>query len=175
MDTPTHVLLPAPRAEEPKASSALTLDLAKLPQVDAQLSALLPHLARLDDNQLVQLAADAHRLETCAFRLRGACVAELRRRIRTRLLGGRGRRDTSGIGVGAQLAHLASEIGVGITTLKIDARIHEAFFANAESNTGFEHKTHAPINWVCARTQFPYRPQRLRRRLRGYGHLSSKL
>lgn len=108
---------------------SLTLDLAALPQADAQLTALLPHLARLDDAQLIRLAADARRLETCAFRLRGACVAELRRRIRTHLSGGRGRRDTSGIGVGAQLVRLAAGIGVSVATLKTDARIHEVFFA----------------------------------------------
>lgn len=108
---------------------SLTLDLADLPQADAQITALLPHLARLDDAQLIRLAADARRLETCAFRLRGACVAELRRRIRTRLSGGRGRRDTSGIGVGAQLVRLAAGIGISVATLKTDARIHEVFFA----------------------------------------------
>ena len=174
MDTPTHVLLPAQRAGEPKASSALTLDLTALPQVDAQLSALLPHLARLDDNQLVRLAADARQLETCAFRLRGACVAELRHRIRTRLLGGRGRRDTSGTGIKAQLAHLASEIGVGITTLKIDARIHEAFFADAEDDTetGSARRPSLLAREFYARTQCCSR--HLRRRLRGCGRRSSR-
>ncbi len=129
------VLSPASRAADiattPLTSiTALTLDLTTLPQADAQLSVLLPHLARLDDTQLIRLAADARRLETCAFRLRGACVAELRRRIRTRLSGGRGRRDTSGIGAGAQLARLAANIGVSVSTLKLDARIHEVFFAS---------------------------------------------
>ncbi len=135
MDTPNCVLRPATRAGEPKSSSALTLDLANLPQVDTQLSALLPQLARLDDDQLVRLAAGARRLETYAFRLRGACVAELRRRIKIRLSSGRGKRDTSGVGIKAHLAHLASDIGVSITTLNIDARIHEVFFTDAKSDT----------------------------------------
>lgn len=130
MDTPTRVQSPATVAGHAEASSTLTFDLANLPQADSQLGALLPHLARLDDNQLIRLAADARRLEACAFRLRGACVAELRRRIKIRLTGGRGRRDASGIGTGAQLARLAENIGVSLSTLKTDARIHEVFFTN---------------------------------------------
>jgi len=130
------VLLPRACAENiatatPSTSLApLMLDLTNLPQADAQLTALLPHLAQLDDGQLIHLATDARRLETCAFRLRGACVAELRRRIKIRLTGGRGNRDTSGVGAGAQLARLAARIGVSVSTLKLDARIHKVFFGN---------------------------------------------
>jgi hypothetical protein len=98
-----------------------------LAQLDHQLAALVPRLAQLDDAQLLNLALQARRLESCAFRLRGACVAELRRRT-TRLAGGRGQRDAAGVGIKARLAHLATQLGVSISTLKTDARIHELFF-----------------------------------------------
>jgi hypothetical protein len=119
------VLSPATPAE---AQSPLTLDLTKLTRLDHQLHALLPQLTQLGDTELLQLALHARQLETCAFRLRGACVAELRRRITTRFSGGRGKRDTDGTGIHAQLAQLAAEIGVSLATLKTDARIHEVFF-----------------------------------------------
>jgi hypothetical protein len=105
------------------------LDLPNLSRLELHLDDLLPQLADFADNQLLELAAHAQRLEACAFRLRGACVAELRRRITTRLVGGRGYRDADGIGIKAQLAQLASQIGISPTTLKTDARIHEVFFA----------------------------------------------
>ncbi len=110
-------------------SLSLSLDPAKVTNFDTQLSDLLPKLPDLADNQLLQLAAHAQRLASCAFRLRGACVAELRRRHCTRLPGGRGKRDTEAAGVTAQLAHMASQIGISSSTLKTDARIHEVFFA----------------------------------------------
>lgn len=133
MDTPTtSVHSPAYIAGHAEVSLALSLDLNRLPDFDTQLDALLPQLTQFNDDQLIRLAAHARRLESCAFRLRGACAAELRRRIKTRLTGGRGRRDASGVGTGAHLARLAERIGVSISTLKTDARIHEVFFTNRE-------------------------------------------
>jgi hypothetical protein len=101
----------------------------QLPPLDAQIASLLPRLSQFDDGELIDLAVQAQRLETCAFRLRGACAAELRRRA-DRLPGGRGRRDTAGVGIKAQLAQLATKIGVSVSTLKTDVRIHELFFAD---------------------------------------------
>ena len=99
----------------------------QLAQLDYQLAALVPRLAQLDDDQLLQLAVQARRLESCAFRLRGVCVAELRQRT-ARLAGGRGRRDTAGTGIKARLTHLAMQLNLSASTLKSDARIHEVFF-----------------------------------------------
>ncbi|MCP9495177.1 MAG: hypothetical protein MSG64_12085 [Pyrinomonadaceae bacterium MAG19_C2-C3] len=134
MNIPDCALRPPSCIEQPESAlsqlPSLTLDLADLPHFDSQLHLLLPLLATLDDWQLHHLAVHARRLETCAFRLRGACVAEVRRRIKVRLSGGRGKRDTSGVGVGAQLARLAAQVGVSVSTLKLDARIHQVFFAN---------------------------------------------
>lgn len=134
MDTRSSLLPPPARADE--RTEALTfhnLDSAQLTHFDTQLDDLLPKLPDLADMQLLELAAHAQRLEVRAFRLRGACVAELRRRITTRLAGGRGHRDADGTGIKAQLAQLASQIGISPTTLKTDARIHEVFFAGETS------------------------------------------
>jgi hypothetical protein len=119
--------------ERPSEAGARTapvsaLALPELPPLDAQIAALLPRLSRLDDDQLVEIAVRAQRLEACAFRLRGACVAELRRRTQ-RLSGGRGNRDAAGVGIKARLSDLAARLGVSVSTLKTDARIHEVFFA----------------------------------------------
>lgn len=113
--------------EETMPASALAEP--PLPPLDAQIDALLPRLAQLDDDELLRVAAQAGRLEACAFRLRGACVAELRRRTR-RLAGGKGKRDTARVGVKARLSDLAARLGVSISTLKTDARIHEVFFSD---------------------------------------------
>jgi hypothetical protein len=129
MDTRPRVLSTVTPTACVEAHSFLSLDLTTLTTFDEQLRALLPKLTEFADVQLLQLAAHARQLEACAFRLRGACVAELRRRIAIRLFGGRGKRDASGIGIKAQLAQLAAQIGVSPTTLKTDARIHEVFFA----------------------------------------------
>lgn len=130
MDTIISALPPATLATSKRqALSASTPDFSYVTEFDTRLAALLPQLADLPDSQLIQLATHARRLETCAFRLRGACVAEMRRRLTNRLAGGRGQRDTAGVGIKAQLTQLATQIGVSITTLKTDGRIHEVFFA----------------------------------------------
>lgn len=98
-----------------------------LSPLDEQSETLLPRLARLDDDQLLEIATHAQRLGSCAFRLRGACVVELRRRT-IRLAGGRGNRDTERVGVKARLIDVAVRLGVSVSTLKTDARIYEIFF-----------------------------------------------
>jgi len=115
-----------------------SLDLAALAQFDDQFESLIARLAQFADAQLLQLAMHAQRLETYAFRLRGACVAELRRRNLSRLAGGRGNRDTTGAGVKARITHLAEQIGVRLSTLMTDARIHEIFFSE---ETGLARET----------------------------------
>ncbi len=92
----------------------------------------LPRLQHLDEEDLLQLAVQAARLEFFAFRLRGAVASELRRRIAHKLPGGRGRRDAEGKGIRACFKQLAAEIGVSVVTLTTDARIHDAFFSHAE-------------------------------------------
>lgn len=126
----TNTVSAALPVTERAPAASLTLDLTGLTESNTQLDALLPTLARLDDAQLLQLASAAGRLEACAFRLRGACVSELRRRITSRLPGGRGKRDAEGSGIQSQLTRLAAQIGISPSTLKTDARIHEVFFTD---------------------------------------------
>jgi hypothetical protein len=90
-----------------------------LTQLDNQLAALMPRLAQLDDAQLLNLALQAQRLESCAFRLRGACVAELPTNHPARRRSGQ--RDAAGVGIKARLAHLATQLGVSVSTLKTNA------------------------------------------------------
>ncbi len=99
-----------------------------LARFESQVNSLCSQLVRLNDDELFQLAVSAKRLETSAFRLRGACVAELRHRAQ-RLVGGRGKRDVTGAGIGANLSRLANEVGVSVSTLQTDAQIHEVFFS----------------------------------------------
>ncbi|HEV7889436.1 MAG TPA: hypothetical protein VGP08_02300 [Pyrinomonadaceae bacterium] len=128
-----------------------TLAEAPLPLLEARIDVLLPRLAQLNDDDLLQLAIQAGRLEACAFRLRGACVAELRRRT-ARLAGGKGKRDTARIGVKARLSDLAARLGVSVSTLKTDARIHEVFFSE---DTGLAREPALPRDYYVTALRAP--------------------
>lgn len=97
------------------------------------IAAVLPQIQQMDEVRLTHLAITAGYLERFAFVVRGACAAELRRRIPTRLAGGRGKQDKDGLGIGSHLAQLAKEIGVSTKTLGTDVRIHEVFFSRGET------------------------------------------
>lgn len=121
-------------AEAPTVKAIDTL-LTDLDRTALTANNLLSLLLQLKDEQLVSVAAQAQRLEAQAFLLRGACAAELRRRITTRLAGGRGKRDERGIGVKAQMARLATEIGIAAKTLLVDAKIYKVFFLDRLETT----------------------------------------
>jgi len=74
------------------------------------------------DDRLVELARDAQNLEKAAFRVRGACGAELKRRIMERRLTGH-EGSTAENSIGQQMSALAKEIGVAPKTLSDDTRI----------------------------------------------------
>ncbi len=108
---------------------------ARIDQLAASLPGLLGQLATRDDEQIIRIAAAARRLERFAFLLRGMCASVLRQRCQHRLPGGRGRRDSDGVGIQAQMARLAEQAGVDRRTLEVDARISDTFFANADETT----------------------------------------
>lgn len=81
------------------------------------------------DNRLIELARDAQGLEKAAFRVRGACGSELKRRIRERQEQVPSARDDNGH-IGKQMSALAREIGVAPKTLEDDTRIYETFSDN---------------------------------------------
>jgi hypothetical protein len=76
------------------------------------------------NERLVELARDAQYLEKAAFRVRGACGAELKKRIRERQLEDP---ENPGPKVGQQMKELAQQIGVASKTLEDDTRIYETF------------------------------------------------
>jgi hypothetical protein len=92
-------------------------------------------LPKLTEDQLIQIIANAGRMEGYFFLARGMCVLELRSRIRERLAGGRGKRDYSGKGINAQTMRLAETTRVNISTLNTDARICEVFFPVGDETT----------------------------------------
>ena len=96
---------------------------------EPQVNIILSQLDSLNDDELIHLAVSARQMEIAAFRLRGACVAELRLRAR-RLAGGRGKRDLTGAGISSQLSRMARQGGISTSTLQTDAHIHEVFFSN---------------------------------------------
>ena len=77
------------------------------------------------DDRLVELARDAQDLEKAAFRVRGACGAELKRRILERQNENPNDRDRPA--VSKQMNELATRIGVAPKTLADDTRIYETF------------------------------------------------
>lgn len=96
---------------------------------------LLAGLPTLTEDQLIQVIANAERMEGYFFLARGMCVLELRSRIKERLTGGRGKRDYSGKGINAQTMRLAEITRVNISTLNTDARICEVFFTASGETT----------------------------------------
>lgn len=92
------------------------------------LTDLLRDITEKDDEQIIQIAREAQRLETFAFLVRGMCASVLRQRCPERLPGGRGKRDSQGQGIRARMSSLAEHLGVDRRTLETDARIKDTFF-----------------------------------------------
>lgn len=113
--------------------------IARVEQLHEIITSVLPHIQQMDDARLLQTAINAEYLERFAFLVRGACAAELRRRIPTRLAGGRGKQDKDGSGIGSHLARLAKDIGVSAKTLDTDVRIYQVFFSRGETVLADEH------------------------------------
>lgn len=88
-------------------------------------------IPEMPDGQIIHTAIFARELEIQAHLVRGACAAELRKRFATRLVGGRGKRDQTGVGMQARMRELADKIGVDLKTLMADVRIHQTFFEPA--------------------------------------------
>jgi hypothetical protein len=102
--------------------------LAGLNKIEIAAARIIKRLPEYDDAQLVQIAISAGTLEDAAYRIRGACASELKRRFARKLPGGRGQQDDAGAGITRQLARLADQIGVDMRTLQRDCAIHETFF-----------------------------------------------
>lgn len=115
------------------------LDLMRLDTKIDQIAKYLPDLQReiseKDDEQIMTIAVAAQRLERFAFLVRGMCASVLKQRHPHRLSGGRGKRDQSGLGIQAQMARLAEQIGVDRRTLETDARIKDTFFQIIDETT----------------------------------------
>jgi hypothetical protein len=77
-------------------------------------------LAEVPDEHIVEIARGAGEMETQGFRIRGACAAEMKRRVRARALGDEQR-------IGEAMAEMARDAGVNFHTLKDDCRIYETF------------------------------------------------
>jgi hypothetical protein len=88
----------------------------------------------MTDIQLLQAFVCAEQLADFASLVRGACASELRKRA-LRLPGGRGKTDTAGRGLQAQMNALASKVGTGRKTLETDARIKDSFFPVIDETT----------------------------------------
>jgi hypothetical protein len=103
--------------------------------MDEGLRKLLAGLPTLTEEQLIQIIANAGRMEAYFFLARGMCVLELRGCIKERLTGGRDKRDYSGKGINAQTLRLAETTGVNISTLNTDERVCEVFFHDGSETT----------------------------------------
>jgi hypothetical protein len=101
---------------------------------------MIGQVRTMPDDAIVETARMATELEGQAFRVRGACAAELKRRIRERARlqpENRGNEETV---IARQLPALAAEIGVSPRTLDDDARIYETF----ASTPAFRGDTNTP-------------------------------
>jgi hypothetical protein len=87
---------------------------------------MVAQLAAMPDEHIIETARNANEMEAQAFRVRGACAAEMKRRVRERAMG-----DEASIG--KAMSQLALDIGVHFHTLKDDCRIFEEFGAECLS------------------------------------------
>ena len=119
---------------ESRRQAGISLSKLKTERLFNQLPELVNHLAHMTDIQLLQAFVRAEQLADFAFLVRGACASELRKRA-LRLPGGRGKTDTAGRGLQAQMNALASKVGTGRKTLEMDARIKDTFFPVIDETT----------------------------------------
>ncbi len=97
--------------------------------------ATIASLADMPDEAVIATAHNASHMANCAFVIRGACAHELISR-QPKLTGGRGKRDTEGVGRKAYLARLAELFGIEPRTLRDDLRIYKEFFAREAGENG---------------------------------------
>lgn len=107
--------------------AGISLSKLKAGKLFDQLPELVKHIPLMTDTQLLETLIRADQLADFAFLVRGACASELRKRS-VKLLGGRGKKDTSGRGLQSQMEELARKVGTGRKTLETDARIKDTFF-----------------------------------------------
>lgn len=88
---------------------------------------VIDELPTYADERIFEVCAQAGELERQAFRIRGKGALIIRDRVAQRLSGGRGRVDTEGVGVQAQLRIFADRVGVDVSTVSTDARLVEVF------------------------------------------------
>ena len=83
---------------------------------------------KMNNEQRLEVAREATVHSNLSFLLRGCCAYYIVKSQVQPLPGGNGKKDEEGVGVIAQMAKLAKEIGVDGKTLGIEARIYEQFF-----------------------------------------------
>jgi hypothetical protein len=88
---------------------------------------MIAEVPQMSDDKIIETARTACELERQAFRVRGACAAELKRRIRERLRLSPLNHEPEDAAVCKQMAKLASELGISPHTLNDDSRIFETF------------------------------------------------
>jgi hypothetical protein len=119
---------------ESRRQAEISLSKLKTGRLFGQLPELVKHIPLMTEGQLLQTLMCAEQLADFAFLVRGACASELRKRS-VKLPGGRGKRDSSGRGLQAQMEDLASKVGTGRKTLETDARIVDTFFPEIDETT----------------------------------------
>ena len=88
---------------------------------------MVAQLAAMPDEHIIETARNANEMEAQAFRIRGACAAELKLRIRERVAREPGLYGKGETAIVEQVRSLAREVGISYHTLDADARIVETF------------------------------------------------
>lgn len=98
-----------------------------------ELREFIANLPGMGEDELIDAAAGSlRRLGWRSLVLSGACVSELLKRSELRLPGGRAKKDASKRGLQARLKDLADNLGAGVSTLRMNARVFDTFFANED-------------------------------------------
>jgi hypothetical protein len=114
---------------ETKNSNAVSPNLAlkKVVWTNTAFDLVLPHIQKLKNETLVEVARRTCNIGIRAFIMNGACFRELCSRV-PRLKGGHGKRDTERIGAQFRKREIAKQIGFDVRTLGTNARIYETFY-----------------------------------------------
>jgi hypothetical protein len=113
---------------QPSAIAAQQIDWINA--LDRYTDDIISTLPDRTDEEILELRTAARAGERTLWRLQAACDAEILDRVK--LKGGRGQKDTEGVGVDATVRRIASEIGVTPRTIYQNAQIHKTFFDDSE-------------------------------------------
>lgn len=102
--------------------------------IDGSADQIVQSLPTRTDEEVSEIRNSARALGRAAWRIEAACDAVILDRVKLR--GGRGQKDTEGVGVDAAVRQVAHDLNVTPRTIYQNAAIHKTFFADQPNEDG---------------------------------------